>query len=522
MFERARYKIAALMPPIDGDQARAVLFAVGGLLSREVALDELLDRMVRRIALALEADRGTIYLVDGGTGEVFSRAAELPEIEEIRLKLGQGIAGHVAQSGQVVNVPTTNSEVRFFPGVDKKTGYQTRSILAVPMRDRQGQIIGVVQLLNKQGGVFPQEDETLLSELSEQAALVVEATSLYADLARPPGPELSPFSLKSQFNGIVGSSGELRTACRLTEKAAASEATVLVRGESGTGKELFARAIHVNSGRSEGPFVKVDCAALPETLIENELFGHERGAYTGADKRASGKFDAARGGTLFLDEIGELPLAVQGKLLGVIQDRCFQRVGGQESVDTDVRLVAATNRNLEEMVQEGRFRGDLYFRIKVVELKLPPLRTRGPADIRRLATHFAQTATRRHGRPPTQLSAEALVRLENYPWPGNVRELENCIESAVVVMEGAQIQALDLPLPEQPLGLVSSTETRATATPAGQEPEHILPLEEIEKAHILRALKAAQGNRSQAAKLLGIGRNTMTRKLKSYGLQETN
>ena len=288
---------------------------------------------------------------------------------------------------------------------------------------------------------------------------------------------------------------------------------MLVRGESGTGKELFARAIHVNSPRADEAFVKVDCAALPESLIENELFGHERGAFTGADAMAPGKFDAAEGGTIFLDEIGELPLSVQGKLLRVLQDREFLRVGGTEAIKIDVRVVAATNRSLERMIADGRFRSDLYFRIKVIEIGLPPLRDRGERDIARLAQHFAATAAKRHGRAVPSIDAAAMTRLVEYRWPGNVRELENCLESAVVIMDGDQIGPGDLPLPDRPLPVGRPSEQ---APPS--DGERVLPLAEVEKRHILRVLDRVGGNQTVAAKLLGIGRNTLARKLKRYGM----
>ena len=496
--------IARVMAVDGEDGSQAVLLAVGGLLHREVAIDDLLKRLVEHIRSAMRADRGTIYLVDNGKREVFSKAAHLPELEEIRLQVGQGVAGFVAETGEVVNVPTTSSDERFYGGVDQRTGYRTESILAAPMRDRRGAIIGVVQLLNKAGGRFPVEDEAQLARLAEQAALAVEATTLYADLARAPAEDNAPLPIEAQFNRIVGASERLRAACRLTAKAAASEATVLVSGESGTGKELFARAIHVNSRRSDGPFVKVDCAALPATLIENELFGHERGAFTGADERAVGKFDTAEGGTIFLDEIGELPLEVQGKLLRVLQDREFVRVGGTTTISTDVRVVSATNRDLVRSIEEGEFRSDLYYRIKVVQVALPALRERGAADIRRLAQHFTVKAAKRHRRPVPTISDAAYAKLVAYDWPGNVRELENCLESAVVIMDGTRITPDDLPLLERGRSSNSSAEVR--------------PLEDVEREHILRVVDHVDGNRTLAAKLLGIGRNTLTRKLKSYGL----
>jgi Nif-specific regulatory protein len=505
------------------DPKSAILLAVGGLLHREIAIEELLRRLVDGIAAAMGADRGTIYLVDYAKGEVYSRAAHLPELDEIRLRLGQGVAGIVAQTGDVVNLPTTRRDERFYQGVDDQTGYRTESMLAVPLRDRTGRILGVVQLLNKRGGPFGRQDEQALGELAAQAAVAIEATTLYAELSRGPESEGDRLPLSGQFNRIVGESVLLQDACRLTKKAAASDATVLIRGESGTGKELFARAVHVNSRRAEGPFVKVDCAALPESLIENELFGHERGAFTGADRKAPGQFDAARGGTLFLDEIGELPLSVQGKLLRVLQDREFLPLGAVRPIQADVRIVAATNRDLEKLCSAGRFRPDLYFRIKVVQLVLPPLRQRGPRDIARLAAHFATLAARRYRRPVPSLSPAATARLVAHGWPGNVRELEHCIESAVVTMEGTCIGPEDLALADRAPSSVASTPPDAAASSRGRAAasglaEGITALAEVERAHILAMLRRAGGNRTEAARLLGIGRNTLARKLKSYGL----
>ncbi len=505
------------------DRSSAVLLAVSELVGREIALDDLLLILVDRIARAMDADRGTLYLVDRGKGEVFSRAAHLPEIREIRLKLGQGIAGFVAETGEVVNVPTTNKDVRFFGGVDERTGYRTESILAAPMFDRNGTIIGVVQLLNKRGGPFTRDDSGVLQGLAAQAAAAVESTTFYPALFRAPAEAKEPLPL-DRFNRIIGESAAMRQVYKLLSRAAASEATVLIHGESGTGKELFSRAVYVNSPRRDKPFVKVDCAALPTSLIENELFGHEKGAYTSADQRALGKFDLAQGGTIFLDEIGELPLAVQGKLLRVLQDREFDRVGGNRTVQIDVRVVAATNRDLEKLVAEGRFRADLYYRIKVVELRLPTLRERGADDIVPLVRHFVSAAARRHGREIPSVAPDALERLVHYPWPGNVRELENCIESAVVIMDGPVLLPEHLPLPERNRlseGVEALEEEEAGANdpemPIPAEAAGIRPLAEVERDYILQALERVGGNRSLAARLLGIGRNTLARKLRSYG-----
>jgi DNA-binding NtrC family response regulator len=293
---------------------------------------------------------------------------------------------------------------------------------------------------------------------------------------------------------IVGRHPRLRAALKLLQRVAPTESTVLLTGESGTGKELFARAIHRLSGRSEGPFVAVNCAAIPEGLVENELFGHEKGAFTGADRRQVGRFEMADGGTLFLDEIGELGPAVQGKVLRALEERRFERVGGGRTLSVDVRLVAATNRDLETMVGEGTFRSDLYFRLAVFPVELPPLRERA-SDIPLLARHLLHDIARRHRRsaPPVP-SEQALERLSARSWPGNVRELANVLERAVILAEGPRLEAADL----EPL---------------------LAPLEEAgERDRIKRALAEAAGDRDRAAELLGVSRRTLLRRIRRHDL----
>jgi Nif-specific regulatory protein len=409
-------------------------------------------------------------------------------------------------------VSSPADDPRFDATFDQRTGFTTRSMLAVPLRDSSGEIIGVLQLLNATRGHFTVEDEHSAVELAGQAGQVLEATSLYAELrARGPlefGAEPPPQPGPSYtFNQIVGESPAMQSVYAVVRKAAGTAATVLITGETGTGKELIARAVHVNSLRRTGPFVKVDCTTLPEALIENELFGHERGAFTGADRATNGKVEAARGGTLFVDEIGELPLPVQGKLLRVLQDREFERVGGTETIAADIRVICATHRDLPAMIETGRFREDLYYRVRVVPIELPPLRERGRADLLRLVEHFVDRYAKRHGRAIRRVTELALARLLAHHFPGNIRELENCIESAVVLCEGGTIDANDLPL---------VTRSRGGASGGGSGPrlgDPDVSLAEIERAHIRAVLDACASNQSEAARRLGIGRNTLARKL---------
>ncbi|MFL5353349.1 sigma 54-interacting transcriptional regulator [Archangium sp.] len=494
-----------------------VLLPIGGLVGREVDLDAFLQTLMDRIAVTMQADRGTLWLLDAARGELFSRAAHLPEVSQIRVKLGQGVAGYVAEHGEPVNMPDSRGESRFFADIDRMTGYRTSTILAVPLRDSSGALYGVLQVLNRRGGGrFTDDDVERLMAIAVQVSQALQSTSLYQELQRAKDQPQAPVGYF--FNRIIGESEPLKVIYRLIQKAAPTDATVLLRGESGCGKELFARAVHVNGPRRDKPFVKVDCAALPASLIENELFGHEKGAFTGADHRVPGKFEAADGGTVFIDEIGELPLPVQGKLLRVLQDREFERVGGTQTIKVDVRIVAATNRDLAKMVAENRFREDLYYRIKVVELVLPPLRERGGEDIDRLTRHFIAASAKRHRLATPRLSPGALERLKRYRWPGNVRELENCIESAVVLSEGDILEE-HLPLPKvvgQAPAPAGSGDTAAVEGPTGE----LLPLAEVEKRHILRVLDSVKGNRTAAAKVLQIGRNTLGRKLKEYGIAD--
>ena len=305
---------------------------------------------------------------------------------------------------------------------------------------------------------------------------------------------------------LPGDSARMRKVVEQAERVARTNATVLITGESGTGKELVARLIHRESLRVRGPFVPVNCAGLTESIIESELFGHVKGAFTGAVRAKKGKFELAEGGTLFLDEIGEIPANVQVKLLRVLQEREVERVGGEEAVRIDVRLVCATHRDLEQMVKDGTFREDLYYRIKVIVLRLPPLRER-PDDIPELATHFLAVANERNGRDAKGFTPAALERLKGYAWPGNVRELENVVEQAVVLAQGDRIDAGDLP--EELTGERGPQDV--LQIPVGHT------LADAERELILETLRKTGGNKTQAAKLLGIGVRTLYRKLEEYG-----
>jgi DNA-binding NtrC family response regulator len=330
------------------------------------------------------------------------------------------------------------------------------------------------------------------------------------------------FASRYGFPRIVGEHASIREVSQQIQKVAATDATVLLLGESGTGKELFARAIHHLSPRREQPIVTLNCAAIPEGLVENELFGHERGAFTGAGARKVGKLELAHRGTLFLDEIGELPQAVQPKLLRVLEEKRFERVGGTQSIEVDVRIVVATNRNLRQAAEEKKFREDLYFRISAVPLTIPPLRERGD-DVLLLAEHFLQSFRREFAKANLKLAPEACERLLRYPWPGNVRELQNTIERAVILADGLVIDATALQLPEP--------RPDAGSAPAGMLPAEFDwsgTLEEVSEravSHVERILlesmlRECQWNKTRASEKLGVSAKTLLAKLRKAGLEE--
>lgn len=306
---------------------------------------------------------------------------------------------------------------------------------------------------------------------------------------------------------MIGRSAEMQKVFSMIKKVAPAKASVLITGESGVGKELVANAIHNLSGRKDKAFIKVHCAALSESLLESELFGHEKGAYTGADSMQKGRFELAHGGTIFLDEIGEINQNVQIKILRVLQEKTFERVGGEKSISVDVRIVAATNKNLEEEVKAGRFREDLYYRLNVVHLKVPSLKERKD-DLPLLIDSFIKKFAAENEKEIIGIDSKAKAALLKYDWPGNIRQLQNCIESSVVMSNGKQIKLEDLPL-----SVSEYTGQEAISIPMG------ISLEDAEKIIIMQNLSANKGNKSKTADILGIGRKTLHRKLNEYGLE---
>jgi DNA-binding NtrC family response regulator/putative methionine-R-sulfoxide reductase with GAF domain len=477
----------------------SLLVDLASVLAREVDLDALLSMAAQRVAVALRADRASIWLIDADHGDLVTGVAVLPEVLELRQPIDRGLAGFVARTGDVVRVDDAGSDDRFDPSADRATGYRTRSVLCAPIReDARAPVRGVIQVLNRSDGPFDGEDERYLVVLGLQLGRALELTTLRARGADRPG-----VVLRGRFNHILGRSPSMQAVFNRIALAAQTDATVLLRGETGTGKGLLARAVHVNSPRQSGPFVTVDCTTLPAQLIESELFGHERGAFTGADRRVPGRLEVAHGGTVLVDEIGDLPIEMQGKLLRFMQDRKFERVGGRTPLQADVRVICATHRDLEEAVRQERFRQDLYYRIRVVEVRVPPLRERGPDEIEELAHHFGVLYAKRYGRPEPCFTRASLASIKAHHWPGNVRELEHWVESAVVLSPDGTIGERGAPsLP--PPARVNATEALC---PLG------LPLEEVNRRYIAATVDACDGNKTEAARQLGVGRNTVSRVL---------
>ena len=457
-----------------------------------------------------EAEGCSLALVDRSTGELDFVAMEgEAKSAPFRIPLGRGIAGHVVRTGEPAVVADVNQDPRFLREVDRQTGFRTRSIACVPIQ-QQGKVIGVVQVLNNRiPGGFGAPDLDLLSAL---AGLAGAATNRARDEDRLRNvSELLREERDTRHQLVPTKSDTMKEVLRVIRTAARSHATVLLLGESGTGKELMARTVHRHSPRSEGPFVAINCVALSPTLLESELFGHERGAFTGATASRQGKFELANGGTLFLDEIGDLSGELQTKLLRVLQERELERVGGNETIRVDVRIIAATNKDLRAAIEDGSFREDLYYRLNVVTVTIPPLRERRE-DIGGLCRHFLMRACEAAKRPAMTLSDDVLKQLQSYDWPGNVRQLANTMERLAVLSEGATIEPLDLPLD------MASARPRPVAAARSHDPLADR-VRSFKREAVREALEASDGNQSRAAELLGIKQPNLCRMMKTLGLR---
>jgi len=478
----------------------------------------LLEVFVRLLPGTFGAERCSIFIVEPQTGQIVSRTGTGIEENEIVAPPHQSIVGRVITTGR----PVIENDLLAVPGfhrtVDERTGFRTRSVLCVPVR-RSGDdtVIGALQILNRRVGMFGDEDRELLCNVASFLARFIERERLARELytvSRRIEQDLALRSCLCAGDELVAGSPAMRHLVEQARAVSELPVNILIRGENGTGKEVVARLIHDHSARCDGPFVPVNCASIPEPLVESELFGHEKGAFTGADRARRGRFEEAEDGTLFLDEIGDLPLAIQPKLLRVLQEGQGQRLGATGLRRYNFRVLCATHQDLRALVSEGRFREDLYYRLFSVELKLPPLRERG-SDILVLAQIFLEETCRRFGKRIGGFSDDLVSLFESYPWPGNVRQLRNEVERlAAFTPEGSCAEVLSC-----------SPELReAAGYPRATRPElrASMPVQVrcLEKEMILEALRSSGGNRDRAARELGISRQGLYKKLARYGLQD--
>jgi Nif-specific regulatory protein len=498
------------------------LHEVAKVLSLATDLSKAFTSALNILASYLGMVNGTVSLFDPVTGDVFIEAApEMADAERIlgRLRPGEGIIGRVFHTSSPMAVPDLAEEPLFLnrTGTWRDVERDRRAMLALPVRDARA-TYGVLTVDRRwaEGPFSFDGDLRLLTIVAAMLATRIRLHQLENPLRRASHDDLPPFAPEPQrFSGVVGTSAPWMAVLEMVARVAPSRATIFVRGESGTGKEVVARAIHDHSPRAGRPFVVVNCAALPESLAESELFGHERGAFTGASQAHPGRFELADGGTLFLDEVGELPLSTQVKLLRAIQERQFERVGGRRTITVDVRLVAATNRDMETAVREGRFRLDLYHRLSVIDVHLPPLREH-PEDIAPLATHFLRELAREHGRE-LRLAPAALAHLERRAWPGNVRQLRNVLERAVVSARGTSIGPEDLGTDEPRNGDAPGPGLPAPAASPAAPGE---PAAETDEAGRVRAaLERCGFVQAKAARQLGMTVRQLGYRVRKYGIE---
>ncbi|HZR84091.1 MAG TPA: sigma 54-interacting transcriptional regulator [Candidatus Binatia bacterium] len=571
-----------------GDAARLnLLFELGSAFAAHIELDELVPLVIAKCRDVLDAEGASVLLLDE-TGStlyfpyVVGRDAEVTaQLLRLRFSADAGLAGDALATGRPLKVDDTQSDPRFFREIDEATGVATRSLMAVPLIGRRGPI-GVLEVVNRRSGRgFPESDLEFAAALAGSIAIALENAQLYAivkaseeTLRSEVGALRRDIARRDRFDEIIATSACMSQVFHLMEKAAASPISVLIHGETGTGKELVARGIHRAGERASRPFIAVNCAAVAETLLESELFGHKRGAFTGAMQDRRGLFEAANGGTIFLDEVGEMPSVMQAKLLRVLQEGEVTPVGETRPRKVDVRVVAATNRDLMTEVATRSFREDLYYRLAQFPIALPPLRER-PEDIALIAARFLAAAARRHRKSMPGISRQAMDLLVAYPWPGNVRQLQNEIERAVALATSGEVitpthlsaavcgdgdpAGRSLAGAAASGGLGTSMHARAVAAAlhraaaptapmqrpgAGEAKPPFAPAvdpavagagmargadgerlqlrearERFEIAFITEALRAEGGNVTRAAQAVGLSRVMLQRKMRDYGLR---
>ncbi len=468
--------------------------------------DELLQQMAEAATHLLAAERASIFLWDKANHTLVGRPALGVENGELRLADDRGVVGQVVHTGEIRRVDQADAASDIDRRVDRQLDFETRNLLCVPLCSPDGERFGAFELINKLDGDFNREDEVALQELAVHAATALENTQQYEQLLKVRRQLTDQAADRIR---LIGESPAIEALRSTVGRIADTELAILILGENGTGKEVVAQLIHYLSHRRDQPMVAVNCAALSESLLESELFGHERGAFTDAHEARAGKFELASGGTLFLDEIGEMSLGGQAKLLRVLEEKVVVRVGGSTPIHTDARVIAATNQNLAKMVREKRFREDLFFRLNVVTLDLPPLRER-TSDIMLLAEHFLRDFCIQARRKPPRFTAAARKRLLSHAWPGNVRELRNLMERLAYLAEGDKIDADELAFIISPQASAAGVFSLDLSLNAATQ--------RFQTEYVTRQIEAARGNMTLAAERLGMHRSNLYRKMHQLGM----
>jgi formate hydrogenlyase transcriptional activator len=511
----------------------SAVYDISSALNSSIDIDALLEFIIQQIKELLNVDVISILFYDQQKGELYFHITLTEDmsieskLEKLRFSVEQGIAGWVVREGKPALVPDVNVDENFYGDIDKSIGFVTKSVLCVPLRDNEG-VFGALEAVNKKDGVFTKDDQVLLEAMAGNIAVAIEKASLHKELQKAEALlNKQDAKLKNKrgyrFEDIIGKSDEIRYVIKQAEQVAITGSTVLIYGETGTGKELIAQAIHYGGPRMLKNFVAINCGAIPENLLESELFGHEKGAFTNAITRQIGRFVEANGGTLFLDEIGDMPLNLQVKLLRAIEDGVIRPLGSNQDTPVNVRLIAASQKDLAKQVADGSFRQDLYYRLKVFTIELPPL-CRRRKDIPLLINHFIKIYNEKLGKYIVATEDEAQERLYQYDYPGNVRELQHIIESAMVVSKGETLTFNALPK-EIRNSIISATdmviEEKYITIPKNDEELKAAKAEaqkRVEQMFLIKLLTGTRGNVSLAARKANMNRSWLSQLVSKHQL----
>ncbi len=482
-------------------------------INEEEELTTVVHLIVQEVKRLLEADGAAVFFFHQARCELWSPVKVAGQV--LRLDARLGVAGACVAGRQAINVDSAQHDQRFYSGIDSLTKRKTRTILAVPLTKPDGELVGVLEAVNKRKGVFTARDEQLASAIAAKVAdplgrfQVIEQLRFQQQRLQEENDKLwAEVDCRFSTQNLIGASSQMQQVVRIIDQIRESSVDVLITGENGTGKELVAKAIHYNSPRGRRPLIALNCAALPDTLVESELFGIKKGVATDVEAR-TGKFEAAHGGSIFLDEIGDLTLGSQAKILRVLQERAVERVGEHKPVPIDVRVLAATNANLEQAIKKGTFREDLFFRLNVLRIRTPALRDI-PDDIPLFANYFLEKYCREFKKEPKRFSSAAIDCCRTYAWPGNVRELENEVKRMVVVLRRTTIRAEDL---EEKIRVDEPTKEGDLLSGYATLPQAV---EALERRMIQDAYAKCRYNQVQTAKYLGLSRQGLIKKMKRY------